>query len=107
MIVPREGDVILVRDWVGDVITIKVRRVIQSPQYGACVDGYELDESMVHAYRHVTLPVDRIVLPAILTRIGRGKWLMKLPDGQERTFKSKKAGLEFARGLNLEVRVVE
>lgn len=108
---PSPGEVIQASDWLGEVLTIKVGKLFNSPTHGDCFDGYQLDEESLRArkrepvaYRYVALPLSHILRPARLVRRARGNWEVIYPDDTTQTFSSCKAAKDDIkdRGLTLQ-----
>lgn len=93
---PEVGEVVVMRDWLGNWMEVRVKRIGESPTYGVTVEGTvaESDEDR-HGRRtygkFVALPLSHKVETARVTSVRRGKWTVEMPDGTVEEAKSKKA----------------
>lgn len=108
---PEPGDIVQATEWLGDIITVRVGKLFESRVYGECFDGHQFDEESLRdrkhapiAYKYVALPISRILQPAKLVRLGRGKWEVTYPDDSKNMFSSQKAAKDEIkeRGLTLQ-----
>jgi hypothetical protein len=98
--IPEVGELVLVKDWANEELTVKIHGFFESPSFGECFNGrqLEIDTHRGRVFsRYVALPLDRIVQSAVLTRIGRGKWDITYPDGTTERVPSIKAAKERAK----------
>lgn len=94
---PEPGDVVLMRDWLGESLEVKVKYIGFSLHYGDTVEGTvveHIDKGRTVGGRHVALPLSHKIDSARAHSERRGKWIIELPDGTTELAKSKRAAQE-------------
>lgn len=94
---PEPGDVVLMRDWLGESLEVKVKYIGYSLTYGDTVEGTVVEHTQkgrAVGGKHVALPLSHKIDSARAHSERRGKWTIELPDGTTEEVRSKRAAQE-------------
>lgn len=94
---PEAGDVVVMRDWLGESLEVKVQKIGHSPAYGDTVEGTVVEhigKGRAVGGKYVALPLSHKIDSARAHSERRGKWTIELPDGTTEEVKSKRAAQE-------------